>query len=147
MVGIIGTTGAMAIPLIWAIRRQVAVCITVRVDIGIDVRRAVAVGFISAVVVAEVIQTTCVVGRAGAIHVASADCMVAANGVAMAAYRAVAGLRGGGDEPPVLARAPAAGRVQNGGPVVRHQAEQGKQQASHAIHLLVGDLVATAMGG
>jgi hypothetical protein len=46
-----------------------------------------------------------------------------------------------------LARAPAAKRALSGGPVRRQQAEQGKQQASHAIHLLVGYFVATAVGG
>jgi len=95
----------------------------------------------------EVVIASCAIGMTGAIRVTGRNPIIAAAGLAVAADWAVAALRGGGDEPPVLAGAPAAKRALSGGPVRRQQAEQAKQQASHAIHLLVGYFVATAVGG
>jgi hypothetical protein len=95
----------------------------------------------------EVVIATCASGITGGVGVACLICIAAAAGMAVDTGRAVAGRPCGGDEPPVLARAPAAGRAPKDGPVRRQQAEQGKQQASHAIHLLVGGFVATAVGG
>jgi hypothetical protein len=125
----------------------IVVSFTLRVDAGVAVRIAVAVAFIEAVVMTEVVKAASAVGMTGAVRVAGLYWIVAAAGVAVAGPGAVASLRGGGDEPPVVARAPAAGRALGSGPILRQQAEQGKQQASHAIHLLVGDFVGTAVGG
>jgi len=146
-IAVIGITGAIASPVTRAIRQPVAVGFTLQADVGIAVCVAVAIAFIDAVVPAEVVKATCAVGMTGSIRVAGVNWIVTAAGVAVAAHGAVAGLRGGGDEPPVVDRAPAARRALGGGPVLRQQAEQGKQQASHAIHLLVGIFMASAPGG
>jgi hypothetical protein len=107
----------------------------------------VSVSFVEAVVVTEVVIATCASGMTGGMGVAGLIWIALVPGVAVATGAAVAGRRGGRDEPPGPARVPAAGRALNGGKVRRQQAEQGKQQASHAIHLLVGYFVATAVGG
>jgi hypothetical protein len=130
--------GAIAIPVARIIGRPEAVPIPVGVDVGIAVRVAVSVSFFEADVVTEVVIATCASGMTGGMGVACLIWIAAAAGTAVATGRAVAGRRCGGDEPSVLARAPAAGRAPKDGPVRRQQAEQGKQQASHAIHLLVG---------
>jgi hypothetical protein len=129
------------------IGRPEAVPIPVRIDVGIVVRVAVSVSFFEAVVVTEVVIATCARRKTSGVRLAGPTWIAAVAGIAVATGRAVAGRGCGGDEPPVLARAPAAGRAPKDGPVRRQQAEQGKQQASHAIHLLVGYFVATAVGG
>jgi hypothetical protein len=103
-------------------------------EVGVTISIAVVVSVVVAAVVAAVLFLPAGVGRSGPGRVGA----TVSKGVAVATYGAVAGVRSGGDEPPVLVRDPAAGRVLNGGPVRRQQAEQGKQQASHAIHLHVG---------
>ena len=138
IVALIRIAGGVASPVTKAIRLPVAVRFTVRVDAGIAVRVGTAAALIDAVVLAEVVNVTCGIGMTGAIQLAGVTCKAAAAGVAGAARGAVASLRGSGNEPPVVASAPASGGALDGGPVLRQQAGQGKQQASHAIHLLVG---------
>jgi hypothetical protein len=128
---------AVAEPLVILVARVIGVA----VDGPMSALVCVGVYVTEIVVIAVVVDMP-------AVRVGAARCVAAVGwiGLAVAAQVAVAGLRWGGDRSPVLARAPAAGRALSGGPVRRHQAEQGKQQASHAIHLLVWGLRSEGMG-
>jgi hypothetical protein len=143
VIGAIAVAGLAAILVVRAIRGLVAVRVPIPKGVAVAACVAVVVRIVEVAVVTAVIFHPVRAGASGAGRVGVTDSM----GVAVTARGTVTDLRGGGDEPPVLARAPAAGCALSGGPVRHQQAEQGKHQASHAIHLLVRGLSRDGTGG